>query len=358
MEPAVQPQRAETASPPVLARSSEGWAALLEEAAAASARSAQHSSSPAPSMLSILQGARTVFVLADRRAERALARLPPSGKPLRGRLWRELSGASRIEALFEEGLFARLLAAEGAHDEAIELDVGRTFPAQEYFRSDAVRGELSKVLRAYAAYDAECGYVQGLGFVAGTLLYHLEDAEQAFFVLIQMMNGLNIRWLYVPPKSALSLALHQLDALIAARFPALHASFRSKGVTAELYGTQWFVTLFSYRGLPIEAVAKIWDFFFLRGPIFLFQVALALVAQLEEQLLAAPFEDVMQILLHKWRGPCTTLIDEALLVEIDEELLASTEARFTQKMDGMNAAVDADASADTWSGMLFKFLEM
>lgn len=49
-------------------------------------------------------------------------------------------------------------------------DIDRTFPSDEMFR-DAVGKEcLMNVLKAYALFDPEVGYCQGMAFLVGVLL--------------------------------------------------------------------------------------------------------------------------------------------------------------------------------------------
>ena len=50
----------------------------------------------------------------------------------------------------------------------IERDLGRTYPRNPYFKRDTEGFlKLRRVLRAYAAYEAEVDYVQGMNFIVG-----------------------------------------------------------------------------------------------------------------------------------------------------------------------------------------------
>jgi hypothetical protein len=46
---------------------------------------------------------------------------------------------------------------------------------------------LKQILIAYSIYDMEMGYVQGVNMIAGVLLYHIKNAEQTFWALVEMM---------------------------------------------------------------------------------------------------------------------------------------------------------------------------
>lgn len=58
---------------------------------------------------------------------------------------------------------------------AIFMDIGRTFPNNEYYKAPFGVGQLSlfNVLKAYSILDSELGYCQGLGFICGVLLLHV-----------------------------------------------------------------------------------------------------------------------------------------------------------------------------------------
>lgn len=64
-----------------------------------------------------------------------------------------------------------MLLLGGTDYNAIELDVHRTFPSIPFFREEGQQA-LRRVLQAFAIFDPEIGYVQGMNFVAGALLYH------------------------------------------------------------------------------------------------------------------------------------------------------------------------------------------
>lgn len=64
----------------------------------------------------------------------------------------------------------------------IQRDIARTFPAHDFFREAGGLGQdsLLRMARAYAVYDHEVGYCQGLSFLAATLLLHVSKAAETF----------------------------------------------------------------------------------------------------------------------------------------------------------------------------------
>jgi CRISPR/Cas system CSM-associated protein Csm5 (group 7 of RAMP superfamily) len=53
---------------------------------------------------------------------------------------------------------------------------------------------LYNILRAYSIYDDEIGYSQGMGFIAATIMLHIEDEEMAFWMFVRLMFGPDFNW--------------------------------------------------------------------------------------------------------------------------------------------------------------------
>ena len=106
--------------------------------------------------------------------------VPP---PLRGVVWMSITGA-RDKVLEDE--YDRLCGESSPYENLIGKDIGRSFPNVEMFRDPSGEGQrmLGKVLKCFSLYDDKIGYCQGLGFVVGPLLMHMDDKE-AFCVLVR-----------------------------------------------------------------------------------------------------------------------------------------------------------------------------
>jgi TBC1 domain-containing protein 4 len=75
-------------------------------------------------------------------------------------------------------------------------------------------GQLSlfNLLKAYSVQDKEVGYCQGLSFVAGILLMHM-DENQAFDTMCHLMYDLNLRKLYKSDMQELQVGLLKRESL-------------------------------------------------------------------------------------------------------------------------------------------------
>ena len=71
--------------------------------------------------------------------------------------------------------------------------------------------------------------------------------EEAFCVLVRLMDSYNLRSLFLADMPGLQLRLFQFDRLVEDILPLLHTHFLRKGVKSSMFASQWFMTLFSYR---------------------------------------------------------------------------------------------------------------
>lgn len=72
--------------------------------------------------------------------------------------------------------------------EDIEKDIERTFPRHELFtHGGSGQDPLRRVLRAYAHADRECGYCQGMSFIAGLFIMYMTE-EDAFYGLLTTLH--------------------------------------------------------------------------------------------------------------------------------------------------------------------------
>ncbi|XP_075228045.1 GTPase activating protein and centrosome-associated isoform X2 [Lycorma delicatula] len=224
---------------------------------------------------------------------RQLPTLVRQGIPeaLRGEVWLRLAGCDLDNKMMET--YKLLIAKECSYENVIKRDINRTFPAHDQFKDPGVGQEnLSRISRAYAVYDTEVGYCQGLSFLAATLLLHMPE-EQTFCVLVKLMFDYGLRDLYKDGFECLYLRLYQLNRLMEEQVPQLWKHFAEKGVESHMFASQWFLTLFTAR-FPLYFVFHIIDVFLLQGMETLFQIAIALLMVFRKDLLQLDFENVLK----------------------------------------------------------------
>ncbi|GAA5954989.1 hypothetical protein JCM8115_005588 [Rhodotorula mucilaginosa] len=226
-----------------------------------------------------------------RELSRAIQRgIPPA---LRGMTW-QLMSAAKDENL--EFVYSELLKQTSPHEKSIARDLNRTFPKHEYFKDAEGVGQenLFNVVKAYSIYDDEVGYTQGLQFIVGPLLLNMPD-EEAFCVLVRLMESYDLRSHYTPNMPGLQLRLFQFDRLVEELVPSVFLHLLRQGVKSSMYASQWFLTLFGYR-LPLELVSSVFDLVFAEGVEALFRFAVALLKRNEAYLLTLEFEELIDFL--------------------------------------------------------------
>lgn len=90
------------------------------------------------------------------------------------------------------------------------------------------------------------------------------DEAEAFGLLVKLMNKYGLRDMFVQDMPGLHLHLFQFERLLEDLEPALYCHLRRRGLTPQLYATQWFLTLFAYR-FPLQLVLRIYDLIFEEG---------------------------------------------------------------------------------------------
>lgn len=92
---------------------------------------------------------------------------------IRGNVWLKLAGMDQRDDLIDN--YRVLITKETTFEGVIRRDINRTFPVHKFFKDSGGIGQdaLYKVSKAYAVYDTEVGYCQGLSFIAASLLLHV-----------------------------------------------------------------------------------------------------------------------------------------------------------------------------------------
>ncbi|KAG0719497.1 TBC1 domain family member 1 [Chionoecetes opilio] len=177
---------------------------------------------------------------------------------------------------------------------AILIDLGRTFPTHPYYVQTLGPGQLAlfNVLKAYSLLDKDVGYCQGLSFVGGVLLLHVEE-EVAYSLLQHLMFIMGCRQQYRSDLIGLQVQMYQLSRLLRDKLKNLHDHFEDNEVTPQLFAAPWFLTLFASQ-FPLNFVSRVFDLLFMDGMEAVFCVALVLLKTHEEALLACDsFEQIM-----------------------------------------------------------------
>lgn len=167
----------------------------------------------------------------------------------------------------------------------IELDIGRTYPDEAYFAETSPgQAALRRVLIAFSKYDTHLGYVQGMNFIAGALLWHATE-EDAFWLLVGLMEDYEMRDNYLPRLPGLSKHCQIIHLLILDKFRDLHNHFAEYKIINEMYATEWCLTLFGSI-VPVQDMVVILNRFFTEGWSFFYKLVLVILRRLEDRIIS------------------------------------------------------------------------
>nr|CAD7397342.1 unnamed protein product [Timema poppensis] len=217
--------------------------------------------------------------------------------------------------------YADLLRRLTSHQHSILIDLGRTFPNHAYFSSPLGPGQLAlfNLLKAYSLLDPEVGYCQGLSFIAGVLLLHMSE-ESAFLMLRHIMFRRGLRRQYLPDMVALQIQLYQLSRLLHDQHLDLYQHFDSHEVAPTLYAAPWILTIFASQ-FPLGFVTRVFDIVFLENTEAIFRVALSLLEEHKDGLLACEsFEEIMEYLKNVLPAIDKTTLDKVMKQAADTTL--------------------------------------
>ncbi|ODM20142.1 hypothetical protein SI65_05130 [Aspergillus cristatus] len=238
---------------------------------------------------------------------------------LRAKVWSECSGASAMRI---PGYYEDLVTAAGGSDPdpsvvaQIDMDIHRTLTDNVFFRMGPGVGKLRDVLLAYSRRNPEVGYCQGMNLIAASLLLITPTAEDAFWILVSMIEVILPQHYYDHGLLASRADQVVLRQYITEVLPKLSAHLDDLGIELEALTFQWFLSVFT-DCLSAEALYRVWDVVLCLnastvtnnptsstpendpstnaaktiasgsggGSTFLFQVALALLKLNEQQLL-------------------------------------------------------------------------
>ncbi|XP_033642919.1 EVI5-like protein isoform X2 [Asterias rubens] len=192
--------------------------------------------------------------------------------------------------------YAEYLKMTSPCEKVIRRDIARTYPEHDFFKEKDGPGQetLFNVMKAYSIHDREVGYCQGCGFIVGLLLMQMPE-EEAFCVLVKLMQDYRLRELFKPSMAELGLCMFQLECMLQDLLPELYRHFTSQGFHTSIFASPWFLTLFAVA-LPISLARRIMDVFISEGMEIIFRVGIAILQLNYDDLLRLDMEEMLRLL--------------------------------------------------------------
>ncbi|CAM9888635.1 unnamed protein product, partial [Phaeothamnion confervicola] len=265
--------------------------------------------------------------------------------------------ATASAALAEEAVEAaneRATSVDGGDDATDGGDGGSIGDGDGKSEAGAFRAKLRRVLWAFAMYHPRVTYLQGMNFVAQTLLEISGNREDvAFALLAGLCDRAGMDGVWCQGLHRLEFCFFALGKLLDRQAPTLATHLRAEGVRLDMFASRWFVTLFTtYDVFGHGTVLKVLDIFLAELWPFLFQLALAVLLELQPRLLRLDLEGIMRLMqlprarlfgvshhrvLSATAGSADSLCERiradallatALALPVDEETLRDLEAEY------------------------------
>jgi hypothetical protein len=159
----------------------------------------------------------------------------------------------------------------------IEEDLHRTYSEMSVFRfGNRLYQPLKNILLAYSMYRPDLGYVQGMSYVAGSILLHYGDEFEAFKVFANLMSREEMLInFYSFDMEKVNVVFHIFMRMLAEKLPAVHETFVSTGISCSIFLFEWVIAMFS-NIFQLDLSSRIWDSMFYYGDSFILKTALAI----------------------------------------------------------------------------------
>lgn len=194
--------------------------------------------------------------------------------------------------LYTQNLLKRNLVALNLENK-IKLDLERTFPHEETFKKGKENyNKLYNLLKAYSSYHEKLGYVQGINFIAATILakYKIEidsficlDGLFSYFHFDQLLIDENLEYYYTIMK--------ELDGILKNCHTIEH--LKMNNISYECFTSGWIFTLFTNAINKKEFIYTIWDLIFLIGWKFLYCFIYAIFDFFKEDVKVVPINQIV-----------------------------------------------------------------
>jgi TBC1 domain family member 14 len=129
----------------------------------------------------------------------------------------------------------------------IEEDLHRTYSEMAIFRfGNKLYQPLKNVLLAYSLMRPDLGYVQGMSYVAGSLLLHYGTEFDTFVMFANVMNREDMLFhFYSFDMDKVNTVFHIFMRLMKEKLPKLHEIFLDTGLSCSIFLFEWVVAIYS-----------------------------------------------------------------------------------------------------------------
>eukprot|EP00762_Andalucia_godoyi_P000447 ANDGO_03191.mRNA.1 Drainin len=142
----------------------------------------------------------------------------------------------------------------------IELDLERTFPVLQFFQcGEPMHDSLFRILASFCILRPDMGYVQGMSYLAATLLLNL-DEQAAFTVLCTLLHSehSHLRHLFAMHEAIFDAYDQAFCVIMKSYLRPLYDSFERLGISVRVFLVDWLMTVYT-RSFSIDFACRVWD---------------------------------------------------------------------------------------------------
>ncbi|CAD8110295.1 unnamed protein product [Paramecium primaurelia] len=206
--------------------------------------------------------------------------------------------------------FFQYSTQDNNYSQQIDKDIPRALMGNRFLNLQENQISLKRILMAYANYDPELGYTQGMNIIAANLLIcydlktndekFLEDVEiidpsrdeNVFYLFIYIMVELNWRSVFIPGFPGLIRMMKVLDLKFQNELPQLYAHFQESNVDLNVCFQQQYLSLLMY-GISWEISRMIFDLFLFEGEVIIHTFLIGMLKYCQDNLLRLKtFEEI------------------------------------------------------------------
>ncbi|ETW07861.1 hypothetical protein H310_02282 [Aphanomyces invadans] len=185
----------------------------------------------------------------------------------------------------------KIATPKNKYTDYVARDVPRTFVLFELpYDAQTMQPALHRVLNAIS--EAEDGYCQGMNFIAAVFLVQGFSEEHAYIVFLYLLKHKHLSQFFKDSSIFLNEYLAQFQYQLSLYLPELANRLEACGFSVYLYGVEWFTTIFSCSS-KLDLTRAVLDMMLIGVEDVMFRVGLAVLKNVEAQLMGLQFEDLL-----------------------------------------------------------------
>lgn len=127
-------------------------------------------------------------------------------------------------------------------------------------------------MQAFAKYENTVGYVQGMNFIVGSLLFHCSE-EVTFWLFVSLIEDFQLRDIFQPQLPGLYKHSKILEHLLKKHLPEVFDHLQENNIRVEMYASDWIFALYT-NVIPNSHIGDFLDCFFEEGWCFFYKFTL------------------------------------------------------------------------------------